>query len=78
MKNVLSIMSTLFIGLTLTLTACGKDKRPATTEPMAAEPAAAEPMPAEPMDGDKPMAEEKPMAEPMAGDKMKAGGAGGW
>jgi hypothetical protein len=72
MKNVLSIMSTLLIGFALTLTACGKDKRPASTEPTAAEPAPAEPAPAEPA------AAEPAAAEPMAGDKMKAGGAGGW
>ena len=38
-----TILTTLIIGTALTLTACGKDKKPATTEPTAAEPAKADP-----------------------------------
>jgi hypothetical protein len=37
-----TLLTTLFIGA-LALTACGKDKKPATTEPTAAEPAKADP-----------------------------------
>jgi hypothetical protein len=37
-----TILTTLFIGA-LALTACGKDKKPSTTEPTAAEPAKADP-----------------------------------
>jgi hypothetical protein len=43
MKNLLSIATTLLIGCALTLSACGKDKKPATNEPAAAEPAKTEP-----------------------------------
>jgi hypothetical protein len=67
MKNVLSIVSTLFIGFALTLTACGKEKKPAAAEPAAAEapkaePAAAEPPKAEPAAAEPPKTEEKPAA----------------
>jgi hypothetical protein len=70
MKNALTIVSTLFIGLTLSLTACGKDKKPAATEPAKAEPAKTEPAAAAPA-----------AAAPKTDDKPKAddkGGAGGW
>ena len=43
MKHMLKLASTLVIGSALALTACGKDKKPATTEPAAAEPAKADP-----------------------------------
>jgi hypothetical protein len=71
MKNVLSIVSTLFIGFALTLTACGKDKKPAAAEPTAAEPAAAEPAKAEPA------AAEPAAAEPPKTEEKPAAG-GGW
>jgi len=61
-------LTTLFIGLALTLTACGKDKKPANTEPAKAEPAAADPAKtAEP-------AKDPAAAEPKADDKPKTGG----
>jgi hypothetical protein len=67
MKNVLSIVSALCIGSALTLTACGKDKKP-TTEPTAAEPAKTDPAKAD------------PAAAPKADDKKAddKGGGGGW
>ena len=55
-----TILTTLIIGAALTLTACGKDKKPATTEPTAAEPAKADPK----AENKDPNAEAKP-----AGDK---------
>jgi hypothetical protein len=61
-------LTTLFIGLALTLTACGKDKKPATAEPAKTEPTAADPAKADPAKAD-PTA-----AEPKADDKPKAGG----
>ncbi|HEX2689851.1 MAG TPA: hypothetical protein VHN14_24700 [Kofleriaceae bacterium] len=70
MKNILSIASTLCLGLALTLTACGKDKKPASTEPASAEPAKTEPAKTEPA-----------AAAPKTDDKPKAddkGGSGGW
>ena len=54
-------LTTLFLGLALTLTACGKDKKPANTEPAKAEPAAADPAKADPA-----------KAEPTAGEPAKA------
>ena len=56
-----TFLTTLFIGA-LALTACGKDKKPATTEPAAAAPAATapaadpakDPAAAEAKPGDKP------------------------
>jgi ABC-type oligopeptide transport system substrate-binding subunit len=64
MKNMLSIVSSLLLGLALTLTACGKDKKPATepakTEPTATEPAKTDPAAAAPKADDKPKTEEKP------------------
>jgi len=68
MKNVLSIASTLCIGFALTLTACGKDKKPATAEPAATEPAKTDPAKAD------------PAAAPTADDKKAddKGGGGGW
>lgn len=70
MKNMLTIVSTLCIGAALTLGACGKDKKAATTEPATAEPAKAEPAKADPASpaGDKPKGVD---------DKPAAGG-GGW
>ena len=67
MKNILTIASTLLIGSALTLTACGKDKKPAAAEPAAAEPAKTEPAKTDPA-----------AAQPKADDKAKAGGGGGW
>jgi len=66
MKNVLSIVSTLFIGFTLTLTACGKDKKPAAAEPAAAEPAKTE------------AAKTDPAAVAPKADDKKADDKGGW
>ncbi len=69
MKNILTIASTLLIGSALTLTACGKDKKPAAAEPAATEPAKTDP------------AKTDPAAAPKADDKAKAdskGGGGGW
>jgi hypothetical protein len=63
------IVSTLLIALSLTLAACGKDKKAATTEPAPAEPAAAEPAKADP-------AAAAP-AEPKAEDTPKEE-KGGW
>jgi hypothetical protein len=61
MKNLLSIVSALAIASTLTLTACGKDKKAATAEPAAAEPPKTEPAKTDtpPAEGEK-KAEEKP------------------
>ncbi|MEO7730330.1 MAG: hypothetical protein ABIY55_05120 [Kofleriaceae bacterium] len=42
MKHSLSIATSLILGCALTLTACGKDKKPAA-EPVKAEPAATAP-----------------------------------
>jgi hypothetical protein len=69
MKNMLSIVSTLCIALALTLTACGKDKKPAQTEPATAEPAAAEPAKPDPAAAApaEPKAEEKPKTDEKAG-----------
>ena len=47
MKHLRSITSILVLGSALTLSACGKDKKPAT-EPAAAEPAKADPAKADP------------------------------
>jgi hypothetical protein len=70
MKHLISI---LFIGSALTLSACGKDKKPAASDPAAAAPAAdpakadpAKPDPAAPAAG----GEAKPEGEKKAG--------GGW
>lgn len=67
MKNLLTIASTLLIGSSLTLAACGKDKKPSTTDPAVTEPAKTDP----PKD---------PAAAAPAGDDKKAGDkpAGGW
>jgi hypothetical protein len=69
MKHLLTIASTLLLGTALTLTACGKDKKPASTEPAAAEPAKPDPASADPA---------KP--EPTAGDPAKPADKpkGGW
>jgi len=64
MKNILTIASTLLIGSALTLSACGKDKKPAAAEPAKTDPA-------KPAD---------PAAAPKADDKKadSKGGGGGW
>ena len=67
MKHTLSI---LFLGTALTLTACGKDKKPTNTEPAAAEPAKTDPAKADP---NAAAGATKP-DEPKADDKPK----GGW
>jgi len=54
-----TILTTLLIGA-FALTACGKDKKPATTEPTAAEPAKADPK----ADTKDPNAEAKPGDKP--------------
>ena len=59
-----TILTTLIIGAALTLTACGKDKKPATTEPTAAEPAKADPK----AENKDPNAEAKP-ADPKPAEK---------
>jgi ABC-type oligopeptide transport system substrate-binding subunit len=64
MKNILTIASTLVIGSALALTACGKDKKSATTEPAATEPAKTDPAKADPnaaANPDKPK-DDKPAA----------------
>jgi len=71
MKNALSIASTLILGAALTLSACGKDKKPATppADP-AAQPASTDP--AQPAAGAEPKADDKPKADD------NKGGGGGW
>jgi hypothetical protein len=70
MKKTLSI---LFLGTALTLAACGKDKKPAASDPAAAAPAAADP--AKPAD---PNAAAAPAA-PAGGDQAKPEDKkGGW
>jgi hypothetical protein len=68
MKHTLTI---LFLGTALTFTACGKDKKPATSDPAAAAPAA-EPAKADP--------NAAAPAAPAAGDpaKPEEKKAGGW
>jgi hypothetical protein len=90
MKNVLSIASTLCIGLALTLTACGKEKKaapaaePAKTEPAPAPAAAAPtPPPAAPTPAAaEPAAPAAAPAAPAAGEpkaeEKKADDKGGW
>jgi hypothetical protein len=68
MKKTLTLVSTLVVASALSLTACNKDKKPATTQPTNAEPAATEPAKTEP-EKTEPTA-----AEPKADDKPK----GGW
>jgi ABC-type oligopeptide transport system substrate-binding subunit len=68
MKNILSIVSTLVIGSALALTACGKDKKPSTTDPTATDPAKTDPAKADPTAA-TPKADDK-----KADDKP----AGGW
>ena len=74
MKHLLTIASTLLLGTALTLTACGKDKKPASTEPAAAEPAKPDPAKGDPASADP----AKP--EPTAGDPAKPADKpkGGW
>ena len=69
MKKTLSI---LFLGTALTLAACGKDKKPATSDPAAAAPAAD---PAKP----DPNAAAAPAAPAAGGDQAKPEDKkGGW
>jgi ABC-type oligopeptide transport system substrate-binding subunit len=70
MKNMLSIVSPLLLGLALTLTACGKDKKPAATEPAKTEPTATEPAKTDP-------AAAAPKADDKKADEKPASG-GGW
>ena len=70
MKNILTIATTLLLGSALTLTACGKDKKPAATDPAATDPAKTDPAkPADPA-----------AAQPKPDDKKadNKGGGGGW
>ncbi|HET7504934.1 MAG TPA: hypothetical protein VFK02_28115 [Kofleriaceae bacterium] len=63
MKHALTIVSTLLLGSTLALGACGKDKKPATTEPAATEPGKTDPAkgdPAAPAKPDEKKADDKP------------------
>jgi ABC-type oligopeptide transport system substrate-binding subunit len=63
MKNLLSIASTLIIGSALALGACGKDKKPSTTDPAVTEPAKTDPAKADPNAAAKPddkKADDKP------------------
>ena len=70
MKHLISI---LFIGSALTLAACGKDKKPATSDPAPAAAAPADPAKADPA---------KDPAAPPAGGEAKPEGekkaGGGW
>jgi ABC-type oligopeptide transport system substrate-binding subunit len=66
MKTLLSIASVLFVGMALTLTACGKNKNQAKTDPAKTAPAAAEPAAADPT-AEAPKAEDPPKAEPSKG-----------
>jgi ABC-type oligopeptide transport system substrate-binding subunit len=68
MKTILSIASTLIVGSALTLTACGKDKKPSTTDPAMTEPAKTDPAKADP----------NAAAAPKADDKKEDKPAGGW
>ena len=69
MRKIFSIASALFIGLALTLSACGKDKKPATNEPAATEPAKSDPA----------AKTEAPKAEPTAAEpKAEEKPKGGW
>jgi hypothetical protein len=61
MKKTLSI---LFLGTALTLAACGKDKKPAASDPAAAAPAADPAKPADPNAAAAP-------AAPAGGDQAK-------
>ena len=70
MKNMLTLASTVCLGLALTLTACGKDKKLINTEPAKAEPAATDPAKTDPAAAGEP----KPDDKPKTGDKP----AGGW
>jgi hypothetical protein len=66
MKHTLSI---LFIGTALTFAACGKDKKPATSDPAAAAPAA-EPAKPDPNAAAAPA----PAGDPAKPEEKKAGG----
>lgn len=72
MKHLITV---LFIGSALTLAACGKDKKPATSEPAPAAAAPADPAKAEPAKPDQ-------AAAPAAGGEAKPEGekkaGGGW
>jgi hypothetical protein len=48
MTKTLTIASTLLLGSALALSACGKDKKPATAEPATAEPAKPDPAKTDP------------------------------
>lgn len=48
MKKTFTIASTLLLGSALALSACGKDKKPATNEPATAEPAKTDPAKTDP------------------------------
>ncbi len=69
MKKTLSI---LFLGTALTFAACGKDKKPSTSDPAPAAPAADPAKPADP--------NAAAPAAPAAGDQAKPDDkkAGGW
>jgi hypothetical protein len=71
MKHLISI---LFIGSALTLAACGKDKKPATSDPAPAAAAPADPAKADPAKAD-------PAAPPAGGEAKPEGekkAGGGW
>lgn len=67
MKNILSIVSTLVIGSALALTACGKDKKPSTTDPAVNDPAKTDPAKPDP-------AATAPKADDKKADDKPAGG----
>jgi len=71
MKNMLSIASTVCLGLALTVAACGKDKKAGTAEPAKTEPAATEPAKTDPAAAAAKPDDKKP-------DDKKADDKGGW
>jgi hypothetical protein len=61
------LLSTLIIGSALMLTACGKDKKPTTTDPAATEPAKTDPAKADPAKGEPAAGEAKTDDKPKGG-----------
>lgn len=69
MKTIPTLLSTLILGAALALTACGKDKKPATTTP---DPAAQTAPAADP--AQSPAEDQKADDKPMTNDKPATGG----